>query len=355
MSCSPLLENQNSTLKVHKYLILQRKVWLSRWGIRPTHDLKHFTATLPCKSHQWQKPSCILKRFVTFLTPESNFSCGRLSQRYVPTNLYRCGLKGWHGVPLHFCFPSKVWCQDKLETVSFRDPTPLYLERGESCVYILIQKAPQPTKTEMAKALEASPRQRPSCALFSTRVPGAAGRAWLFGPDMLGSQILVNMAPVLRSMEIWAASGGLTQHRQCGLHVREIYLPFIYKYLLPALSQAGIRVHVPENTRAALSLHHLWGISWVSLETRLEGPVTKFRTSYLGKSPSSYPLTCDSTLLMSHFSHTASTFRSKLSPVFSLLYKTQTSFIPGYQHTHTHIHHKRTQLFQECDKIFEFF
>lgn len=112
--------------------------------------------------------------------------------------------------------------------------------------------------------------------------------------------------------------------------------PFIYRYLLPALSQAGIRVHVPENTRAALSLHHLWGISWVSLEARLEGPVTKFRTSYLGKSPSSYPLTCDSTLLMSHFSHTASTFRSKLSPVFSLLYKTQTSFIPGYQHTHIH-------------------
>lgn len=292
----------------------------------------------PANHINGKNPAAYSSVFVTFLTPESNFSCGRLSQRYVPTNLYRCGLKGWHGVPLHLCFPSKVWCQDKLETVSFRDPTPLYLERGESCVYILIQTAPQPTKTEMAKALVASPRQRPSCALFSTRVPGAAGCAWLFGlfgPDMLGSQILVNMAPVLRSMEIWAASGGLTQHGQCGLHVREIYLPFTYKYLLPALSQAGIRVHVPENTRAALALHHLWGISWVSLEAGLEGPVTKFRTSYLGKSPSSYPLTCDRTLLMSHFSHTASTFRSKLSPVFSLLYKTQTSFIPGYQHTHT--------------------
>lgn len=100
-----LLKNQNWTLKVHKYLILQRKVWLSRWGVRPTHDLKHFMATLPCKSHRWQKPSCILKCFVTFLTPESNFSCGRLSQRYVLTNPYRSGSKGWHSCPSPFLFP----------------------------------------------------------------------------------------------------------------------------------------------------------------------------------------------------------------------------------------------------------
>lgn len=94
-----LLKNQNATLKVHKYLILQRKVWLSRWGVCPIHDLKHFMATLPCKSHRWQKPSCILKCFVTFLTPESNFSCRRLSQRYVLTNPYRSRSKGWHSCP----------------------------------------------------------------------------------------------------------------------------------------------------------------------------------------------------------------------------------------------------------------
>lgn len=91
-----LFKNQNRTFKVHKYLILQRKVWLSRCGARPIHDLKHFMATLPCKSHRWQKPSCILKCFVTCLTPESNFSCKRLSQRYVPTNRYRSGPNSWH-------------------------------------------------------------------------------------------------------------------------------------------------------------------------------------------------------------------------------------------------------------------
>lgn len=80
----------------------------------------------------------------------------------------------WCPSPFLFPLESLVPGQTRNCELQGPHPTPLYLERGESCVYILIQTAPQPTKTEMAKALEASPRQRPSCALFSTRVPGAA-------------------------------------------------------------------------------------------------------------------------------------------------------------------------------------
>lgn len=96
-------------------------------------------ATLSCKSHWWHKPSCVLKCFVTFLTPESNFSRGRLSQRYVPTNPYRSGSKGWHSCPLRLRFPLKVWSQGKLEPVSFGDSIQLYLEWRKTHVCDLIQ------------------------------------------------------------------------------------------------------------------------------------------------------------------------------------------------------------------------
>lgn len=124
VSFYPLLKNQNSTLKVHKYLILHRKVWLSRWGIYPIHDLKHFTATLSCKSHWWHKPSCVLKCFVTFLTPESNFSCGRLSQRYVPTNPHRSGSKGWHSCPPSSLPPLESLEPGQTGTCELRGPHP---------------------------------------------------------------------------------------------------------------------------------------------------------------------------------------------------------------------------------------
>lgn len=93
------------TLKVHKYLIFQWKVWLSRWGVHPTHDLKHVMVIRPHKSHWWQNPSYTLECFVTFLTLELNFSCKRLSQRYVSTNPYRSRSEDSHSCPSPSLFP----------------------------------------------------------------------------------------------------------------------------------------------------------------------------------------------------------------------------------------------------------
>lgn len=159
-----LLKNQNWTLKVHKYLILQRKVWLSRWGVHPTHDLKHFMATFPCKSHRWQKPSCILKCFVTFLTPESNFSCGRLSQRYVLTNPYRSGLKADVPVPLHFYFPLGSLESGQTRSCGFQGPHPTLPNWGESPVCVLIQ-ADRAREACASQTTWTAPQGHPRCKL----------------------------------------------------------------------------------------------------------------------------------------------------------------------------------------------
>lgn len=77
---------------------------------------------------------------------------------------------------------------------------------------------------------------------------------------------------------------GAGPHSAILMSERSASLPF-YGYLLPELSQAGIKVHVPESTHAALSLQSLCGRSWVSPEARLRGP-GKSKTCYPGKSPS---------------------------------------------------------------------
>lgn len=175
-------------------------------------------ATLPCKSHWWQKPSCILKCLVTFLTPESNFSRGRLSQSDVLTNPYRSGLRGWHSCPSssplflesleleqtrscelqgpHPTLPtvrgellSAIWLRRQSKRGPGQATTQAIPQGHPRCKLLLmdIERQSHSTPKEMNKTLVAPYRQRSRCAHISTSAPGEAVCEQTFGPDTLAS------------------------------------------------------------------------------------------------------------------------------------------------------------------------
>lgn len=133
---------------------------------------------------------------------------------------------------------------------------------------------------------------------------------------------------------------GLGQHSQCGPGVPEFSLR------LPATKVPSGLDKGPQLQTAiccSVTLPRVWHkLAGFPGSEALRGP-GKLRTSYSGKSPSSYHLiTCDRALLMSHQAAQTSTFRSRLSSGLSLPPQ-NLNFLhpwapPQHTHAHTYIH-----------------